>query len=85
MIKWLNISLPMIVPVPSGECVIKSDMIDANNSGDDAPAAMKVAPATSSGIPSSVHWSATENVDIQYTISQSKKATEHKKMMRCNY
>ena len=76
MIKWLNISLPMIVPVPSGECVIKSDMIDANNSGDDAPAAMKVAPATSSGIPSSTHWSATENVDI-YTISQSK-ATEHK-------
>ena len=39
-------SEPTIVPIPMAECVTKREMKAANNSGDEPPAAMSVAPAT---------------------------------------
>jgi hypothetical protein len=39
-----------MVPTPSAEWVTKSEMKAENISGEDAAAAIKVAPATSSGI-----------------------------------
>jgi hypothetical protein len=43
-----------MVPNPRDECVMNKETIEENNSGDEAPAAIKVAPATSSGILNSV-------------------------------
>jgi len=48
--RWLKSSLPKIVPTPSAVWVTNNEMNAANISGEDAAAAMKVAPATSSGI-----------------------------------
>jgi len=50
MMRWLKSSLPKIVPTPRAEWVKYREMNAANISGDDAAAAIKVAPATSSGI-----------------------------------
>ena len=50
MTSWLNISDPTMVPNPSDECVTNRLRNDANSSGDDAAAAMMVAPAMSGGI-----------------------------------
>ena len=50
IISWLKISLPTIVPSPNDECVTKREMIVQSSSGEDAPAAMSVAPAMSSGM-----------------------------------
>lgn len=46
----LNTSFPTIVPNPKFEHVIKSEMKVHNNFDADAPAAINVAPATSSGM-----------------------------------
>ena len=50
MPRWLKISLPITVPSPTSERVTKSAMSEVKSSGDDAPAAISVAPATSSGM-----------------------------------
>ena len=50
IISWLKISLPTTVPNPSDECVIKRATMDEKSSGEDAPAAINVAPAMSDGI-----------------------------------
>ena len=44
-----------MVPMPRELCVMNKDTKAANISGDEAPAAMKVAPATSSGNDSFSH------------------------------
>jgi hypothetical protein len=40
----------LTVPRPKAECVTKRETMEENNSGDDAPAAISVAPAISSGM-----------------------------------
>ena len=45
--NMLNTALPTIVPIPRSVWVTKVPMMLVKNSGDDVPAAMKVAPATS--------------------------------------
>ncbi len=48
--NWLKISEPTIVPIPRALWVIKIETKFENSSGAEAPAAIKVAPATSSDI-----------------------------------
>ena len=45
--KMLKTALPTMVPMPRSVWVTKVPMMLVKNSGDDVPAAMKVAPATS--------------------------------------
>jgi LEA14-like dessication related protein len=47
---WLKISEPTTVPTPNVEWSTKRAMNDVNISGDEAPAAMKVAPMWSQRI-----------------------------------
>ena len=51
----LNTADPTIVPIPTSLNAIKTPIIDVNNSGAEPPAAMNVAPATSSEIPIDVN------------------------------
>ena len=51
----LNTADPTIVPIPTSLNAIKTPIIDVNNSGAEPPAAMNVAPATSSEIPNDVN------------------------------
>lgn len=46
--NMLKTADPTIVPIPTSPCAIKTPIMDINNSGAELPAAMKVAPATSS-------------------------------------
>jgi hypothetical protein len=50
MTSKLNTSLPTMVPSPKLEWVTNNETSVHNNSGMDAPAAMSVAPDTSSGM-----------------------------------
>ena len=59
MHKWLNISEPTTEPTPSAECVTNNAMKLETTSGLHAPAAINVAPATSSGILSTSHITAS--------------------------
>ena len=52
---WVLTSDPITVPMPSEECVKHMDMKTTTSSGPDAPADMRVAPATSSGMWKCVH------------------------------
>ena len=49
--RILNTADPTIVPIPTSLNAMKTPIMDVNNSGADPPAAMKVAPATSSETP----------------------------------
>ena len=53
--RILNTADPTIVPIPTSLNAIKTPIIDVNNSGAEPPAAMNVAPATSSEIPIDVN------------------------------
>mmetsp|Transcript_61333 Transcript_61333/g.168357 ORF Transcript_61333/g.168357 Transcript_61333/m.168357 type:complete len:235 (-) Transcript_61333:365-1069(-) len=81
MQRWLKISDPMMVPMPREVCVMKSETNAANISGELAPAAMKVAPATSSGMLSlsqstlraGTKYSSTTTARAQNDVSMSTK------------
>ena len=49
--RTLKTALPTMVPIPTSETAMKTPMTEVKSSGADPPAAMKVAPATSSLIP----------------------------------
>ena len=49
--RMLNTADPTIVPMPTSLNAIKTPIMEVNNSGAEPPAAIKVAPATSSDIP----------------------------------
>ena len=46
--RTLKTALPTMVPIPTSETAMKTPMTEVNSSGAEPPAAMKVAPATSS-------------------------------------
>ena len=46
--NWLNISDPTMVPIPIAECEMKIETIFVKSPGAEDPAAINVAPATSS-------------------------------------
>lgn len=46
----LNTAVPNIVPIPMSSSDTNTPMTEVNNSGDDVPMAMNVAPAISEGI-----------------------------------
>ena len=51
MTRMLKGAEPTTVPAPTVECWTNTPIADANSSGALQPAAMSVAPATSSGMP----------------------------------
>ena len=50
--RILNTADPTMVPIPTSENAMNTPITEVKSSGADPPAAMKVAPATSSLIPS---------------------------------
>lgn len=56
------------MPIPSDVCVINKVVKDASNSGEEAPAAMSVAPATSSGMRNRVAKTFKEGTNLKERV-----------------
>ena len=73
----MNTADPTIVPIPTSLNAIKTPIIDVNNSGAEPPAAMNVAPATSSEIPIDVNKEIQRNYfQITYSTNPFKKSDQ---------
>ena len=77
MTRMLKTADPTIVPIPMSDLATKTPIIEVNNSGAEEPAAIKVAPATSSErfnfyskVFKLIQWSISLS-EIEETISQS--------------